>query len=243
MKIVCIVGRKRSGKDTIADIILENTNSVKYALADPIKDAIYSAYTSLNMKNRSGVDLSLDHFYGFDLDGNEYDRESPVNISNKDASELFKEAIKYLSLKYKLVQGKSIFGHELKCCHSTKIELICEAKKEFWSVRKFMQTLGTDIVVNYYDEQFWNRCMMTKLIDNQDKKYFIVSDIRQKHEIELMRNLGALIIFVERYDINNTTNDSHITEQGLIPGVGDVVIQNNGTIVDLQSKLKKLEVI
>lgn len=243
MKILCVVGKKRSGKDTIADIILKNSESKKYALADPIKDAICCAYASLNMKQRSGIDLSLDHFYGFDLDGNEYDRESPVNISNKDASDLFKEAIKYLSLKYKLVQGKSIFGHELKCCHSTKIELICEAKKEFWSVRKFMQTLGTDIVVNYYDEQFWNRCMLNVFIENQDKKYFIVSDIRQKHEIDLMRNLGALIIFVERNDINNITNDSHITEQGLIPEFGDVIIQNNGTIADLQSELNKLEVI
>lgn len=38
--IIGICGKKRSGKDTIADILVNNYNFIKYAYADPIKDII-----------------------------------------------------------------------------------------------------------------------------------------------------------------------------------------------------------
>ena len=244
MKLICIVDKKRSGKDTIAEIISDNTTSVSYALADPVKQALTHAYNQKNLNNSSGVNLTISNFYGKDYEGNDYDRESPVNISNQDAVSLFLCAIEYLMRVHNLsvYNGKTnkLSGNE----YVHHIEHLVSQYSDFWSVRKFMQMLGTDIVVNLCDEQFWNRCMFNEFLNEIDssKDYFIISDIRQDHEIELMRSIGAKIIFVER-PLNNSISDGHITEKGLEPLADDIVIINDGTIEDLKQKLKDLSII
>ena len=242
MKFLCVVGKKRSGKDTVADIIIaENPLAVKYALAKPIKEALSYAYNMINLKNKSGVDLTREHFDGLDpATDQEYDRERPINISNSDAIELMQTAVKYLDQLLGLKQKKTVQVHSI----NSQIESLLWNSTDYWCVRRFMQVLGTDIVVNLIDTQFWNRCMLNEFLntDSEDTPYFIISDIRQEHEIQLMRDLGAIIIFVEREDrINKNRIDDHITEAGLKPAPTDIVIQNNGSIADLKSKV--LEVI
>lgn len=44
MKLISIVGLKRSGKDTVANYVIENMDSVKFQLAGPIKKYLAEAY-------------------------------------------------------------------------------------------------------------------------------------------------------------------------------------------------------
>lgn len=241
MKFLCVVGKKRSGKDTVADfIIAEHPLSTKYALAAPIKEALNYAYNCKNLHQKSGVELTREHFDGTDpLTGLEYDREKPINISNSDAIDLMQAAVKYLEQLVGLKQKRT-----LSSSINSQIDTLLWKTSDFWCVRRFMQVLGTDIVVNMIDTQFWNRCMINEFLDSDSKDipYFIISDIRQEHEIQLMRDLGATIIFVEREDsINKNRIDDHITEQGLISCEGDIVIKNSGSLSDLKHKI--LEVI
>ncbi len=43
MKLLFLIGKKRSGKDTTADYIMDNYNATKHQLAGPIKDALADA--------------------------------------------------------------------------------------------------------------------------------------------------------------------------------------------------------
>lgn len=221
MKLIAIVGRKRSGKDTSADFILNHVNGTKYMLAGPIKEALCKAYNMLALESKSGVELSFDDFNGFGVD-----REAPIVISNADATALFREALTWLKINKKLCAGPDVN---------------IMVNREPWSIRRMMQTLGTDIVVDTYDEQFWSRCMMEEYFNSLKKgdEVFIVTDVRHPHEIAVMRSLGAQIIFVEKDDLNTST-DNHRSELGLTPIEGEQVIHNDGSLAELEQKVLKL---
>ena len=236
MKFICIVGKKRSGKDTIADFILSEKGGVKCSLADTFKHVLNQAYKKLELSNHSGTYLSIDHFYGFVNTERtiEYDRESQLHLSQKNVIDLFHSAVEILKSEYGL---KYVNDNPLSETFKTIPQVVSKKKDQKWCLRTLMQTFGTDIIVDIYDKQFWNKKMLDMYMDNLDNDgYFIVPDIRQEHEIKLMRNLNAEIIFTERPDINNDT-DSHISEKGLIPFSNETVIINDGTLTDLKTKV------
>ncbi|ADG60055.1 gp1 dNMP kinase [Acinetobacter phage Acj9] len=238
MKLIAIVGQKRSGKDTAANVICDEFDTERYQLALPIKWALNEAYNDLGLKKSSGVILSFN-----DFDGEGIDREQPILISNSDAYNLMYRALKLLQTNGcnlvralpLLPDGENLFGFDAIA------KLCTESNNQPWSIRRMMQVLGTDIVVNHIDREFWNRCMMATYIDcrNKDRDLFLVKDVRQEHELSLMRDLGALIIFVKRDDINKNI-DTHITEAGLTPVEGDIIIENNDSIEIFESKIKEV---
>lgn len=241
MKFIAFVGRKRSGKDTAAGFVQEQNDEVTiYQLAGPIKEALVNSYHDTKLYETCGVELSAADWSG----ESGYDRESPLVISNDDVKRLMLNAVKYLTTYYGLpVRPKN----ELKSVSTfiMEVENLIAANRTPWSVRRLMQTLGTDVIVNLYDTHFWNRCMMEAYFDadihaTTNDRYFVVTDIRQKHEISIARSLGVKLIFIERDDINNST-DNHITEAGLTPLPGESVVTNNGTLEEFKAKI--LEVI
>lgn len=235
MKLVVIVGRKRSGKDTAANIISDWFDSELYQLALPIKLALAFAYSKLNLARSSGVDLTFP-----DFDGDGIDREQPIIISNREAYALMSESLKYLRTYYNLARRTPLIECEALGFDSVA-ETVTLTNTQPWSIRRMMQVLGTDIVVNHIDYDFWNRCMMTSYfnIRNKNKDVFLIKDVRQPHELSLARDLGATIIFIERDSINKNI-DTHITEAGLEPEATDIIVKNDGTIEELSEKLKEV---
>ncbi|AWY10278.1 deoxynucleoside monophosphate kinase [Acinetobacter phage AM101] len=234
MTIVSIVGKKRSGKDTMADYMVEELGAVKYALALPIKKVLFETYSELNLSTKSGLSLSFADFNG----DSPYDRESPLILSNSDVNDWLRKCIKILIEQYGLRENlTSGFESYLSVFNSINRNI------EPWTVRRLMQILGTDLVCEHYDKYFWLRLMMNQYITEfaNGAKIFIVTDIRQQHEIDFMRFINARLIFVERDSINTITNtDNHITEAGLQRQPGDPVIHNDGTLEEFKQKISNL---
>lgn len=233
MKLVCIVGKKRSGKDTCANFVANELNSMKYQLAQPIKETLCRAYNVRFGNTPIYPKLSFD-----DWEGNgEWDRERPFAMNNRDAEDLFHESLNILSRQYRL----DTFGHNGGYKVQEVVEKLTLNNKEPWTIRRFMQTLGTDIVVDELDRMFWMKLFADKYFDNMysDYDYFVVPDVRQVHEIETLRTMGATIIHVVRPDAVDS-EDSHITEAGLPITPTDIVIENNGTVEELFEKIKKV---
>jgi hypothetical protein len=44
IKLLALVGRKRTGKDTVAEYLIDNHNYVKYSFADPIKKGVMEMF-------------------------------------------------------------------------------------------------------------------------------------------------------------------------------------------------------
>lgn len=142
-----------------------------------------------------------------------------------------------------------------------------EQPDEYWSQhfkrtvtpRTMMQEFGTEIVRNHLNNDFWTfRCQkdLEKINNN-----IVVTDARFLNEIQMIRDLGGLIVWVKRdlppyykeaMFLNKLPNiikpfvklflrrlvNIHPSEYAWIGTDFDYIIENNGTIVDLESKVK-----
>lgn len=228
MKLIYLLGKKRSGKDTTADYIMANYDAMKHQLAQPIKDALFVAYNQMNLKPA----LTRDDFEGIN-----YDRETNLHLGKYTVIDIMLKAISYLTSRKHLVGTYE--GSPMNYVERAVADVINTIEDD-WSVRRLMQTLGTDIVVDHFDKMYWVKWCTDEYADNfEDYNYFIVPDVRQEHEISFARAMGATIIHVVRPD-QETIKDSHITERGLPVMPGDIVITNDGSLEELYKKIDKV---
>lgn len=215
--IYAICGKKRSGKDTVADFVVGQYKGVEsIALADKIKSILLNGMSVSS--NRYLAGLSKTHpFYGDD-------RESPLVMSNNDAYELFKFGIKYLGSKLSIDSAANDTAYQL-----------CKANKEPWTIRRLMQVFGTDVVCAS-NNLIWTQVVIEKILKSNDN-HFIITDVRQEHEYKYLSKLGVKFVFLERD--TGEEGDSHSTEKGLTPRPNDIIIVNNGTLDDLHREVLK----
>lgn len=115
----------------------------------------------------------------------------------------------------------------------TKKEIIDER----WNMspRQILQWLGTDILRNNISDEIFITNMKNKL-KNNSHKYIIITDVRFDNEAEMIKNLGGIIININRNNIDES-KDNHITESGINSKYIDINIDNNGTIDELHNKV------
>ncbi|MBW4709561.1 hypothetical protein KX928_17380 [Roseobacter sp. YSTF-M11] len=109
------------------------------------------------------------------------------------------------------------------------------------SPRQAMITLGTewgrDLITPGLWVSIWEARARSILTAGSSA---VVEDVRFPNEIEAIRRLGGLIVYIERRDAPGTSI-SHASE-ALGPECADVLIDNSGGIADLKSKIR-LELI
>lgn len=231
MILIGLTGQKRSGKDTCADFIAKNYNGSKLAFAELLRQVLVKHSSCL------GIKLTLK-----DFEGNGINREKDLNLSDKVVSDYFMTCVVDLISNYGLQVPRSSKTHmEI----SSLINNIV-TQTEFWSIRKFLQKFGTDLVVEL-DKGFWVKHVVSVYVDkyiNTNEKVFIASDCRQQHEIDTIRQLGGTIIHIIK---NTGLTDSHITEQPLAIKESDIIIKNDSSLADFYTKisstLKSLKVL
>lgn len=84
------------------------------------------------------------------------------------------------------------------------------------TARHMMQTLGTEWGRHMIHPDLWLMVAAQHLTPNHD---WVISDIRFENEAQMVRNMGGVIIHIER-DIK-TTQDEHISELGVSAKLGD----------------------
>lgn len=238
MSLTVICGKKRSGKDEFAKAYLEHfgSSAKAYALAHPIKQALYFGYYKVVFRRldtfSSGMpDSSYELWTGNGvLNGAGVDlRSLPLTLSHEQVQEILMYAWDYVvSLK-----------PEYKGRHSSLArDKIISLEPERWSIRRLMQVFGTDIGVAV-DENIWIKFAMDVYIDCiRDNMSLLITDVRQEHEMKVARALNAQVIFVIR-DTGDENKDDHITERGLDPIQGDVIIHNDGTLAEYIDKVNE----
>lgn len=218
MKLVALVGKKRVGKDTCAQFIKEQENgSIVYQLAEPIKQVLYDT------RPKSMQWLTYE-----DFDGLGFDREMILPIGTSKVVRWLLECVFELHSRQPYDVTKEIEVKNL-------IMKIAKGNNYRWSIRLLLTTLGTDIMVNIFDKMFWCNLFVNKYNTVKDKQgYFIVPDIRQEWEIDLVREMQAKLIHLQR---DTGLSSTHITEQGLLPKDGECVIINDGTLQEFKEKI------
>lgn len=226
-----LCAKKRCGKDTAARFIQEHIEAESYALAHPIKLALQFGLT-FNVYKEDGSKITFE-----DINGEtKFDREQDLGVDDSVARIVIHSALDALSAEdvtFVKLDGK--FRYRVAKFFIDE----CEPNQP-WTIRRFMQVLGTDICVNV-DSMVWMRFMMTKYLECIHLgKSLIVTDCRQSHEIDILRNLGSKVIHITRPCIETVATDEHITEKGLPVSEGDFIVCNDGSLDDFNRKIGEI---
>lgn len=112
---------------------------------------------------------------------------------------------------------------------------------EYWNVtpRFTFQKLG-DIMrdngkklVPELDNNIFVECIKKKIIDlrqNNPNIKIVVTDVRFENELKLIKDLGGIIIKIDR---NIETNDTHQSETEMERFIPDIIFSNNGNFENL----------
>ena len=108
---------------------------------------------------------------------------------------------------------------------------------EFWEMtnRQILQKVGTDAMRNGFRQDVWCKIMSLRL--NKNTKC-LIPDVRFNDEAKLILDKGGIIIKINRDSANNF--DDHISEKGIHEDLITVIIQNDGTLDQLEEKVQIL---
>lgn len=113
------------------------------------------------------------------------------------------------------------------------------------TVREILQKEGTDYVKPFWGEDFWVRRWSQALQSLAERKVpnVTVSDLRFPDEAEAVVFYGGYVIHIIRPEDAGElvgAEAAHRSEQTLSDGLIDFVILNNGTIEELEAKLRRV---
>lgn len=224
MRVIAINGRKRSGKDTLANYLIDNYDNVsKVQFARTLKELFLKSFN----KNHAQMSLTYD-----DIDGATYfDREELIENEVLNPEEVFMDFIYDL---HEIVSGEIEFD---------KLDAILMASKlikenEKFSVRMYLEFLGTE-VAKVSDEDIWAKMTVLETI-NKDADMVVIPDMRFYSEYkELVENIyfDVITIKVERASDESI---SHSSDEGLPNHLMDYVIKNDGSVIDLYEKIENI---
>lgn len=196
--IIGLQGKKRSGKDTVANFL--GGEWERKSFASPLKQL---------MTDATGVDFFSD-------EDKETIQEFEIDL---------RLLVNYIGFTYYHHILKP-FRDEYHNCNVEDNVLCVESSK-----RKLLQFVGTDIARNLCGTNFWVDKL--KVTSNSN---IVVTDVRFPNEADKIRELGGVVITVERPGLEST--DTHISEQ--LPCIGDYTIINDSTLDDLANKVEEL---
>jgi hypothetical protein len=105
------------------------------------------------------------------------------------------------------------------------------------SPRQILQWLGTDILRENIDKNFFTKHMEQRIAKSK-ADCIVITDVRFENEAKVIKALGGKIVKITRPNVNTTKHNTHITEQGLPDHLIDIEIINNGTVEELHTKMK-----
>jgi hypothetical protein len=99
------------------------------------------------------------------------------------------------------------------------------------SPRKLAQTLGTEWGREQIHRHLWLQIAELRIRKLWEKGLdVIVSDVRFDNEAQMIRDLGGVVLKVDR-DVNAV--NAHPSEEGVSPSLIDAVIANDGSPADM----------
>lgn len=181
MILIGITGKARSGKDTIADYLLQHKWFETISFANPVKRGIQAAFNL------------------------------PADKLNEDKEQIIPE-----------------LGY---------------------SKRQLYQLFGTEFGRNILGEDIWVKSAqltLNKIVERSHKQPgifidvpgVVISDVRFDNEAEFVKKNNGIIVEVRRESA--TAVNDHVSEAGINPMLIDYVIENNGTIQQLNDRINEI---
>jgi hypothetical protein len=166
--ILALSGKKKSGKDTVANFLVKDQGFVKLSLATPLKELLIKVFKIDKdlLHNESKKDVEFDEIINIDYSHLDKIREIiteewgfPIDYDAREGIEEF-------------------HGKEIK------------------TPRQLMQTVGTDIIRNNVRDDVFIILLLEKIKVTQ--RPIVIADVRLRNERETLLNIGAHLCLVKR---------------------------------------------
>jgi hypothetical protein len=180
--LICLSGQSRVGKDSIADVLVRDFKYVKVAFADGLRELASSVF-----------DMPANQFT--DADKKEAPFVYPVRLQEEHIGLL----LSHIENNWSIPVSKE-----------SKDKMLALVGTEMTTPRKLLQIIGTDLVRDCIDDQFWIKALEHKIGNLAD---VVITDARFSGERQFAREKGALMCLVKRPSLQS--NDSHRAENDL----------------------------
>lgn len=113
----------------------------------------------------------------------------------------------------------------------------CEAEaytimKRVPGVREFLQRLGTEVGRDLIHHNVWVEVAAHRIFNARKDGHVFITGIRFPNELQMIRDLGGLSVYVDR---DSDLDWAHSSEHSIHPEDFDTVIDNSGTLSDLDT--------
>lgn len=135
---------------------------------------------------------------------------------------------------------EALFRLNPKITHATRLREIVQVEgweyaKKYPECRELLQRMGTEVGRELFGENFWVEQAL-KGIAGMPRVTF--TDVRFRSEASAIRDHGGIIVRVVRH--RHGPVNSHKSETELDEWPFDYIIQNDGTLEDLETKVFKM---
>jgi hypothetical protein len=110
-----------------------------------------------------------------------------------------------------------------------------EAKRQYEEIRRMLQVLGTEVGREMIDQNVWVDSVFKKL---EEGKKYVFTDVRFVNEHHAIDSRLGLLVKIDRPGVG-PVND-HKSDKGLPDEWFDVRIVNDGTLEDLNTKVREI---
>jgi hypothetical protein len=127
--------------------------------------------------------------------------------------------------------------------------------------RLALQLMGTDVMRNHFHQDIWIDSLEYRLRSKSANRCVVISDARFRNELDLIKNLGGKIIWVQRgempewYDTAKTAHNNAISRKIMETKYRDVhesewnwagypvdyIIKNDSSLEDLYTDVLKVQ--
>jgi len=253
-RIIGLAGLARSGKDTVARMLLEHDRVAAYALADPLKEGCQVLFglsddqawgddgkentialwgrSPRQLFQRVGTEWMRGHDPDHWLMRAERELNAPARAGDVDSSRLQDpDAVFRLG-------AEAIFG--LSCCQAWNLEA-GDSEDAFWRMtpnemfellRRFALDDYPDFIQRRMERAVTPPTRRARIAPHTD--FLVLKDIRFENEASYIRRRGGLVWHIRR---STQRIDDHSSEHGIAIAPGDTVIDNNGTLDQLAGRV------
>lgn len=217
-QVIGITGKARSGKDTVANLLIDNCGFIRYSFAAPIKD-------------------SIQEMFGWDerhREGELKETKLPVVFTFTDISNViwkyFKEDL----------EESGIILYDAVCRWLFIIEQNAQMRfrhqdgtyHAILSPRNAYQWFGTEWGRDFIDQNIWlNKAK--RFSEKTDR--VVIPDVRFQNEAEFFQKNQKPLLLIKREGVE-IKDSGHSSESGVDGALITHMIQNDGSIEELWEK-------
>lgn len=224
MKIIALSGQKRSGKDTVAQMLIK-AGYQRMAFADFLKDMVALEYG-----------IPREHC---DSDAH---KEAPIlslPVNPRDSFSL--NLSKHLYKEFRDDRGRQPSDYYLDDAGQFSGTCGRDLVQLYWTPRALCILKGSSnrtVTSDYWVQRLIKDVKCAQ--DSGNVQTFVISDLRFRSEVEQLKAAfgdSLVTVRINRFDTNPSADAS---ENDLNDHKFDIVIENRGTLEELDNKIKEL---